>query len=68
MKTRHYLELLTPEKMKLLRSSKCKLSRDEYGENVPNLAITKAVLVHSNIFNDDYQHDSRVLYTFFPNK
>ena len=68
MKTRHYLELLPTEKMKLLRSSKCKLSKDEYGENVPNLAITEAVLVHSNVFNDDYQHASRVLYTFFPNK
>ena len=41
MKTRHYLELLTPEKMKLLRSTKSKLSKDEYGENVPNLQLVK---------------------------
>ena len=30
--------------------------------------ITEVVLVHYNIVNNGYQHDSRVLYTFFPNK
>ena len=35
---------------------------------MPNLEITKVVLVHSDIFNNDYQQDSRVLYTFIPNK
>ena len=38
------------------------------GENVPHLEITKLVLVHCNIVNNDYQQDSRVLYTFVPNK
>ena len=38
------------------------------GENVPHLEITDAILVHCNIVNNDYQQDSRVLYTFVPNK
>ena len=37
-------------------------------ENVPHLEITEIVLVRCNIINNDYQEDSRVLYTFFPNK
>ena len=37
-------------------------------ENVPHLEITEIVLVRCNIINNDYQQDSRVLYTFFPNK
>ena len=35
---------------------------------MPNLEITKVVLVHCNIDDNDYQQDSRVLYTFIPNK
>ena len=37
-------------------------------ENVPHLEFTELVLVNSNIVNSDYQHDSRVFYTFLPNK
>ena len=29
---------------------------------------TEAVLVHCNIANNDFRYDSRVLYTFIPNK
>ena len=36
--------------------------------NVPHLEITEVVLIHCNIVNNDYQQDSRVLYTFVPNK
>ena len=32
------------------------------------LEITKAVLVHCNTVNNDYEHDSRILYTFLLNK
>ena len=32
------------------------------------LKITELVLVHCNIVNNDYQQDSRVLYTVVPNK
>ena len=54
--------------MKLLGSTKNKIAEDENGENVPHLEITKVVLVHCNMVNNDYQQDSRALYTFVPNK
>ena len=68
IKTGYYLQLLTPETMKLLGSTKNKITKDKNGENVPHLEITEVVLVHCNIVNNDYQQDSRVLYTFVPNK
>ena len=37
-------------------------------KNVHHLEITEAVLIHCNIVNRDYQDDSRVLFTFAPNK
>ena len=54
--------------MKLLGSTKSKITKDENSENVPHLEITEVVLIHCNIVNNDYQQDSRVLYTFVPNK
>ena len=54
--------------MKLLRSTKNKITKHKNGENVPHLKITEVVLVHCNIANNDYQQNSRVLYTFVPNK
>ena len=54
--------------MKLLGSTENKIIKDKNGENVPHLEITEVVLVHCNIVNNDYQQDSRVLYTFVPNK
>ena len=54
--------------MKLLGNTENKIIKDKNGKNVPHLEITKVVLVHYNIVNNDYQQDSRVLYTFVPNK
>ena len=54
--------------MKLLGGAENKITKDKNGENVPHLEIAEVVLVHSNIVNNDYQQDSRVLYTFVPNK
>ena len=54
--------------MKLLGSTKNKITKDKNGENVLPLEITEVLLVHCNIVNNDYQQDSRVLYTFVPNK
>ena len=45
-----------------------KITEDEKSENILHLEITEVVLVHCNIVNNDYQQDSRVLYTFVPNK
>ena len=68
MKDRYSLELLMSETMKLLGSTENEITKDKNGENVRHLEITEVVLVHSNIVNNDFQQDSRVLHTFVPNK
>ena len=35
---------------------------------MPRLEIIEVVLIHCNIVNNDFQQDTRVLYTFVPNK
>ena len=35
---------------------------------MPHLEITEVALVHCKIVNNDYHQDSRVIYTFVPNK
>ena len=57
-----------PETIELLGSTKIKLTKHENGENVPHLEVTEIVLIHRNIVNNDYQQDSRILYTFVPIK
>ena len=64
----YYLELLTQETMKLLGSTESKITKDKNDENVPHLEIVELVLVHCNLVNNDYQQDSRILYTFVRNK
>ena len=54
--------------MKLLGSSKSKITKDVNGEDVPNFEAAEVVLVHCNLVNNDYQQESRILYTFVPNK
>ena len=54
--------------MKLFGSTENKITRDKNGENVLHLEISEIVLVHSDIVNNDYQQDSRVLYMFVSNK
>ena len=68
IKNGYYLKLLTPETMKLLGSTEGKITKDKNGENLPHLEIAELVLVHCNLVNSDYQHDSRILHTFVPNK
>ena len=68
IKTGCCLELLMAETMKLLRSTKIKITKDKNVENAPHLEITELVLVHCNIVNNEYQQDLRVLYIFVPNK
>ena len=54
IKTGYYIELLTPETMKLLGSTENKITKDKNGENVPHFEITEVVLVHCNIVNNDH--------------
>ena len=68
IKNGYSLELLTKETMKLPGNTKDKITKDKNGENLPHLEITEVALVHCNMVNNNYQQDSRVLYTFIPNK
>ena len=68
IKSGYYLELLTPETMKLLGSTESKITKDKNGENVPHLEMVELVLVYCNLVNNDYQQDTRILYTFVPNE
>ena len=68
IKTRYKLELLTPETMKLLGSTKKDVDADKNSENVPKLESVEVVLVHCNLVKNDYQHSSKVLFSFVPNK
>ena len=54
IKTGYKLELLTPETMKLLGSTK--------------LESVEIVLIHCNWVKNDYQHTSKVLFSFVPDK
>ena len=68
MKTGYYLELLTLETMKLLWSTKSKITKVKIGENVPYLEVIEVELIHCNVVNNSYQQNSRVLYIFVANK
>ena len=68
VKSGYKLDLLTPETMKLLGSIKKVVDKDKNGENVSRLESVQVVLVHCNLVKNDYQHTSKVLFTFVPNK
>ena len=57
-----------PETIKLLGSTKSKITKDRNGKNITHLEITEVISVHCNIVNTDYQQISKVLYTFVLNK
>ena len=44
--------------MKLLASTKNKITKDKNGENLPHLEIAEVILVHCNLVNSDQQQDS----------
>ena len=68
IKTGYKLEFLTPETMKLLGSTENVFDEDKNSENVPKLESVEVVLVHCNLVKNDYQHASKVLFNFVPNK
>ena len=68
IKNGYYLELSIPETIKLLGSTESKITGEKNGENVPHLEIVELVLIHCNIVDNNYQQNSRILYTFVPNK
>ena len=54
--------------MKSLGRTRSQITKDKNGGNVSHLEITEVVLVYRSIVNNYYQKNSRVLYTFVPNK
>ena len=68
IKTGYKLELLTPKTMRLLGSTKKDVDAGKNSENVPKLEFVEVVLVYCNLVKNDYQHTSKVLLSFVPNK
>ena len=68
IKAGYKLELLTPKTMRLLGSTKKVVGKDKNGEIVPKLEFVEVVLVHCNLVKNDYQHTSKVLFSFVLNK
>ena len=54
--------------MKSLGSTKKVVDKNKNGENVPKLESVEVVLVHCNLVKNDYQHASKVLFSFVSNK
>ena len=54
--------------MKILGNTKNKITKGRNDENVPHLEITELLLGYCNTGNNNYQLNSRVFYTFVPNK
>ena len=46
-------------------NTKYKITKDKNGKNVSHVEVAEVLLVHCNIVNNNYQPDSRVMYTFF---
>ena len=68
IKTGYKLELLTPETMKLLGSTKKDVNSDKNSEKILKLESVEVVLVQCNLVKNDYQDTSKVLFSFVPNK
>ena len=55
LKVKYVLSLLTPEKMKLLRSSEENVNTDKHRKNISDSEITEVILlVHCNIATNNY--------------
>ena len=54
--------------MKLLGITKKDVDTDKNSENVPKLESIEVVSVHCNLVKNNYQHSSKALFSFVPNK
>ena len=68
IKAGYKLELLTLETMKLLGTTKKDVDKDKDGEILSKLESVGVVLEHCNLLKNDYQHTSKVLFSFVPSK
>ena len=53
--------------MKLFGSTKKDVDAHKNWEIEPKLEFVEVVLVHCNLVKNDYQHTSKVLFSFVPN-
>ena len=60
--------MLAPETIKLLGSTKKDVDKDKNGEDVPKLESVEVILEYCNLVKNHYQHTSKSLFTFVPNK
>ena len=67
IKTGYKLELLINETMRLLGDGPI-IDTNKNGDNVPELGNVHYVLLHCNVVQNDYLQNSKLLYTFVPNK
>ena len=51
-----------------MEALKVKQLEKKNGEKVPHLEIVELVLIHCSTVNNNYHQNSRILYTFVPNK
>ena len=63
IKRGYKVQLLTNEKIKLLI-----IDTDKNGNNVPELENVHSVLLYCNVVHNDYLQNSKLLYTFVPDK
>ena len=63
VRTGYKLELLSPETIKLLGSTKNNVHKDKDGEDVPKLESVEVVLALCNLVNNSYHQTSKVLFT-----
>ena len=68
IETGYKLEFLTPETMKLLGTAKKDVNSDKNSENVPKSESFEVALVHCNLVKNNYQHTSKILFSFALNK
>ena len=68
IKTGKKLELLAPETMRLLGSTKKDVDVDKNSDDVPKSESVEVALVHCNLVKNDYQRSSEFLFSFVPNK
>ena len=54
--------------MELLGSTKKVVDKEENGEIVPKLESVEVALVYCNLVKNNYQHTSKILFTFVQNK
>ena len=67
IKTGYKLELSTNETMRLLGDGPL-VDANKNGQNVPELEIVHLVLIHVNVVHNDYLQNSKLLYSFVPEK